>query len=329
MNIAFFSTKSYDRDFFNKANEAFAFDLTFFDGDLNEKTANLSQGFSAVCVFVNDDLNEKTIAILAKNNVRYLLIRAAGFNNVDLSTCKKHHIEVARVPAYSPHGVAEHAFALLLSLNRKIHKAYYRLKENNFALEGLLGFSLYQKKMGIIGLGNIGKAAALIAKGFGMDVFAAEPNPDKDFMRLNDINLCDLETIYQTCDIISLHCPLNESSHHLIDEKAISMMKTSVILLNTGRGALIDSKALIQGLKQNRFLGVGLDVYEQEHDIFFEDHSQDIIKDDDLMRLMTFPNVLITAHQGFFTKEALSEIANTTLNNLKSLINGTCENKLN
>lgn len=320
-NVAVFSAKKYDKSYFTKANTQ-SIDLTFFDTELNSQSLSLCQGFDGICLFVTDKLTNDDIATLAKMGVKLIALRSAGFNHIDIKACHEHHITVCHVPAYSPHAVAEHTFALLLTLNRKTHKAYFRIKEQNFSLDGLMGFDLYQKTLGIIGLGHIGQALAKIALGFGMRVIAHDPKPDQEFIKAQGIDLHTFDAVLKTADIISLNCPLTVENRHMIDSKAISLMKDGVVLLNTGRGGLVDTKALIKGLKAKKFQCVGLDVYEQESHIFFEDHSDDVIDDDTLMRLTTFPNVLITSHQGFFTKEALSNIVKTTLENIESFCKG-------
>jgi D-lactate dehydrogenase len=319
--VAVFSAKKYDKTYFLKAN-AFNLDLTFFEAELNSQSLSLCEGFEAICLFVTDKLSENDIKELAKMGVRLIALRSAGFNHIDIKACHKQQITVSYVPDYSPQAVAEHTFALLLTLNRKTHKAYFRIKEQNFSLDGLMGFDLYQKTLGIVGLGHIGQAVAEIAIGFGMKVIAYDPNPDQVFIKARGINLLSFNDLLKQADVISLNCPLTVDNRHLIDTKAINLMKNGVVLLNTGRGGLVDTKALINGLKAKKFRCVGLDVYEQESHIFFEDHSEDVIDDDTLMRLTTFTNVLITSHQGFFTEEALTNIVCTTLKNIKSFIDG-------
>lgn len=323
MKIAFFSTKKFEIPYFDALKEKHQID--YFDIPLNQQTAHLLHDHDAVCIFVNDGIDQACINILKQKNIKMILLRCSGYNNVDIKVCHQAGIPVANVPQYSPHAVAEHALALLLCLNRKIHKAYTRIKEGNFDLNGLQGFDLYQKKVGIIGVGAIGHVFAQICHGLGCQILAYDPiQPDLPYIQWTDLNrLC------QQSDIISLHCPLNDSTYHIINEQTLKLMKKNVLLINTGRGALIDSKALIKALKQQNIAGVALDVYELESNIFFQDHSMDIIQDDMLMRLTTFPNVLITSHQGFLTHEALHHIAQTTMNNLNQFITDQyCENMI-
>lgn len=321
MNIAFFSTKKYDQDFFDSTNIDFNHQLTFFETGLNEHTASLTKDFNAVCVFVNDDLNAATIDQLAKNGIQLIALRCAGFNNVDLKAAAEKNIKVVRVPAYSPQAVAEHAVALILTLNRKTHKAYNRVRENNFSLEKLTGFNLYGKTVGIIGTGIIGQCFAKIMLGFGCKVLAYDIKPNEE-LKSSGVEYVELEKLLKASDIISLHCPLNEHTHHLIDGNAFEKMKDGAMLINTGRGALIDTSAVVEALKSEKLGYLGIDVYEQESGLFFNDLSETVNKDDDFLRLMSFPNVLITGHQGFFTKEALEQIAQVTLQNLTDFENG-------
>lgn len=321
MNAAFFSTKKYDQDFFNSINTDFNHKLTFFETALNKHTASLTKDYNAVCVFVNDDLNAATIEKLAKNGVQLIALRCAGFNNVDLKAAAEKNIKVVRVPAYSPQAVAEHAVALILTLNRKTHKAYNRVRENNFSLEKLTGFNLYGKTVGVIGTGIIGQCFAKIMLGFGCKVLAYDIKPNEELKR-SGVEYVELETLLKASDIISLHCPLNEHTHHLIDQNAFEKMKDGAMLINTGRGALIDTSAVVEALKSEKLGYLGIDVYEQELGLFFNDLSETVNKDDDFLRLMSFPNVLITGHQGFFTKEALEQIAQVTLQNLTDFEKG-------
>lgn len=321
MNIAFFSTKKYDQDFFDSTNIDFNHQLTFFETGLNGHTASLTKDFNAVCVFVNDDLNAATIDQLAKNGIQLIALRCAGFNNVDLKAAAEKNIKVVRVPAYSPQAVAEHAVALILTLNRKTHKAYNRVRENNFSLEKLTGFNLYGKTVGIIGTGIIGQCFAKIMLGFGCKVLAYDIKPNEE-LKSSGVEYVELEKLLKASDIISLHCPLNEHTHHLIDGNAFEKMKDGAMLINTGRGALIDTSAVVEALKSEKLGYLGIDVYEQESGLFFNDLSETVNKDDDFLRLMSFPNVLITGHQGFFTKEALEQIAQVTLQNLTDFENG-------
>ncbi|MCD0470670.1 2-hydroxyacid dehydrogenase [Flavobacterium sp. JAS] len=317
--IAFFSTQPYDKAFFNKYNIDFGFELDFFETQLNPQTVILIEKTSIVCVFVNDIVNEAVIKQLAEKGVRVIALRCAGFNNVDLEVAKKYNLRVCRVPAYSPQAVAEHAMAMILTLNRKTHKAYNRVREQNFSLNGLLGFDLFGKTIGIIGTGNIGKAFAKIALGFGCKVLAYDivTNPE---MEKDGVKFVTLDEIFKSSDIISLHCPLNEQTKHVINKKSIALMKDSVMIINTSRGGLIETASVIEGLKEGKIGYLGIDVYEQEEKLFFRDLSADIIQDDAIQRLMSFPNVLVTAHQAFFTNEALTQIALVTFNNIKSLL---------
>ncbi|KDN54899.1 2-hydroxyacid dehydrogenase [Flavobacterium seoulense] len=325
--IAFFSTQAYDKTFFNKYNKDFDFQLEFFETQLNPQTVSLIENASIVCVFVNDIINATVIEQLAEKKVKIIALRCAGFNNVDLEAAKKYNIKVCRVPAYSPQAVAEHAMAMILTLNRKTHKAYNRVREQNFSLNGLLGFDLFGKTIGIIGTGNIGKAFAKIALGFGCKVLAYDII-ENDEMVKDGVSFVTLDEIFKSSDIISLHCPLNNQTKHIINKKSIDLMKEHVMIINTSRGGLIETACVIEGLKQGKIGYLGIDVYEQEEKLFFRDLSEDIIQDDDIQRLMSFPNVLVTAHQAFFTNEALTQIALITFNNIKSLLTtGEIENK--
>ncbi|WP_372762597.1 2-hydroxyacid dehydrogenase [Pseudoalteromonas sp.] len=311
MNIAFFSSQKYEVSFFqHSVSKHNGITIDYFQQALNEQTAVLASGYDAVCVFVNDSVNKAVLAQLAKLQVATVLLRCAGFNNVDLAAAKQHHIKVLRVPAYSPEAVAEHAIALMLTLSRKTHKAYNRVREDNFDLNGLLGFNLHHKTVGIIGCGKIGTALTHILNGFGAQILVCDPEAQTGHYRITD-----LDTLLRQSDIISLHCPLNEQTHHLINDAAFNKMKTGVMLINTSRGALLNSKACIKALKSEKLGYLGLDVYEQESELFFKNHSDDINQDDIFSRLVSFKNVLITGHQGFFTQEALTVIANTTLQN--------------
>lgn len=313
MRIAFFSTKAYDRQFFDRY--VTTHEIIYFEGRLRMPTVNLTKGYDAVCVFVNDRLNAEVIAGLKENGIKLIALRCAGFNNVDLEAANQNGIKVVRVPAYSPHAVAEHAVALILTLNRKTHKAYNRVREGNFSLERLTGFDLYGKTVGVIGTGKIGQAFCNIMQGFGCKVLAFDLIEDKE-LALRGIEYLPLMDVLQQSDVISLHCPLNEQTSHLINKQTIGMMKEGAMLINTSRGGLIDTVDVIEGLKSGRIGYLGLDVYEQEEKLFFKDLSENVIQDDLIMRLLSFPNVLITAHQGFFTEEALVQIAQTTLDNI-------------
>ncbi|HOW59228.1 MAG TPA: 2-hydroxyacid dehydrogenase [Candidatus Omnitrophota bacterium] len=316
LKIAFFDAKPYDIDTFDGIQKDPSFQITYFNSHLNLQTAPLTKGFDVVCIFVNDTVTKEVAEILYQNGIKLIAIRAAGYNNIDLQAIFK-KIHVVRVPAYSPHAVAEHAVALMLTLNRKIHKAYYRTRDNNFTLGGLLGFDMHKKTAGVIGTGQIGKAAIEILKGFGMKVLAYDLFQDKAFQAKTGFDYVDLDTLFKNSDIITLHCPLTKETHHLIHDQTLAKMKQGVMIINTGRGMLIDSRALIEGLKTGKVGYAGLDVYEEESEYFFEDFSNSVITDDVLARLLSFNNVVITSHQGFFTKEALHNIAETTLNNIK------------
>ncbi|WDE09392.1 2-hydroxyacid dehydrogenase [Thalassomonas haliotis] len=316
MKIAVFSSKAYDREYLEKHCDSGVV-MSFFDTRLSPDTAVMAQGFEVVCCFVNDDLGEATIKALKKRGIKLIALRCAGFNNLDLPAAQLAGITVCRVPAYSPHSVAEHALALLLSLNRNIHRAFNRVRENDYALNGLLGFDLYQKKVAVIGTGKIGSTFARIMTGLGCEVIACDPRPDAGLIK-QGIAYVTLEHIWQQADIISLHCPLQPDTFHMVNQQTVSKMKPGVALINTSRGGLIDTKAAISGLKSGHIGYLGLDVYEEEADLFFEDKSNVLLQDDVFARLLTFPNVLITGHQGFFTKEALTGIARTTMANIRA-----------
>ncbi len=328
MKIAVFSTKSYDRQFLEAANSLTEHELVFFEPRLNQDTAILAAGFLCICVFVHDQVDTATLEILAAGGTRLIALRCAGFNNVDLATAAKLGITIVRVPAYSPYGVAEHAVGLILSLNRKIHRAYNRVREGNFSLNGLLGFNLYQRTVGIIGTGKIGLILGQIMKGFGCNLLAYDVYRNPELEALGG-KYVDLPELFANADIISLHCPLIPETHHLINSEAIAQMKPGIMIINTSRGALIDTQAVIEGLKSGQIGYLGVDVYEQESELFFEDLSEEIIQDDIFQHLTTFPNVLITGHQAFFTKEALQNIADTTFANIADIEKGrTCANEI-
>lgn len=311
LTVALFSSQKYEQASFDVClKDQHDIKLTHFEQSLDVNSTLLCQGFDAVCVFVNDIVNKTVITQLAQYGVKCILLRCAGFNNVDLAAANAHNIKVCRVPAYSPEAVAEHCVALMLTLNRKTHKAYNRIREDNFDLNGLLGFNLFKKTIGIIGCGKIGLALVNILNGFGAKVLVCDPYAEQ-----GNFTLCDIDTLLAQSDVISLHCPLNEHTHHLINEQAFTKMKKGAMLINTSRGALIDSKACIVALKDKQLGYLGLDVYEQESELFFKDHRDEIMQDDVFSRLVSFPNVLVTGHQGFFTQEALNEIAQTTINN--------------
>lgn len=321
MRIAVFSAKPYDRTFLTRANSGHRHHLSFFEARLTEDTATLANGFDAVCAFVNDCLDAAVLEQLHDGGTTLVALRSAGFNHVDLAAAERLGITVARVPAYSPHAVAEHAVALVLSLNRMTYRAYNRVREGNFALDGLLGFDLHGKTVGIIGTGHIGLIFADIMHGFGCRVVASDPFPSPDAKPF--VEYVPLATLFASADIISLHCPLTPETHHLIDADAIAQMKEGVMLINTGRGRVVDTQAVIAGLKSGKIGRLGLDVYEEEEQLFFEDLSQGVIDDDQFMRLTTFHNVLITGHQAFFTAEALTNITETTLANIDAFESGS------
>lgn len=322
MRIAFFDTKKYDSTFFSKKNESFGFELKFYKGHLNINNVMLAQKADAVCVFVNDIVNREVIANLAMNKVKLIALRCAGFNNVDLKAAKEYGIKVVRVPAYSPYAVAEHTVALMMGLNRRIPRATWRTRDGNFSLTGLLGFDMHGKTAGIVGTGKIAKILIKILRGFGMRILANDLYPDEQFARENQVQYTDLDTLYKESDVISLHCPLTPETQYLIDDHAVQQMKPGVMLINTSRGQLINTESLIEGLKSKRIGYAGLDVYEEEAGYFYEDKSDRIIDDDVLARLLSFNNVIVTSHQAFFTKEALVNIANTTLQNVKDFFDG-------
>ncbi len=322
MKVVVFSTKSYDQDYLAKANMGHEHELVFLDAHLSSVTAPLAQGARAVCAFVNDHLDRDTLVVLKEAGVELVALRCAGFNNVDLVAADELGIQVARVPAYSPHAVAEHAVALLLSLNRKIPRAYSRVREGNFSLQGLVGFDLKGRTVGVIGTGKIGAIFGSILQGFGCNVIAYDKFENEE-CRARGITYVGLDELFSRSDIISLHCPLTPSTQHVIDERALGLMKEGVYIINTSRGALVDARALVKGLKSGRIGGLCLDVYEEEDELFFEDLSSTIIQDDVFMRLLTFPNVLVTAHQGFLTEEALQNIAFTTIQNISSFEKGS------
>ena len=318
MKVAFFDTKSYDIPGFEHYAADSGLEIKFFETRLNEDTASLAAGYDAVCVFVNDTVSAAVVDELCRLGVKVLVLRCAGFNNVDIKACQG-RLPVYRVPAYSPYAVAEHAMALLLTINRRTHKAYIRTRDFNFSLQGLAGFDLHGKTVGIIGTGKIGRVFADICKGFGMKILAYDkyPNPD------SGLTYVDLPELFEQSDIISLHCPLTEETHHIIDAASIAKMKTGVTILNTSRGALINTEDLIAGIKNKKVGAACLDVYEEEGDFFYEDYSGHIVRDDKLVRLIAMPNVIVTSHQAFLTQEALDSIASTTVDNLVKFFAGT------
>ena len=320
MKILFYDTKSYDREFFEKLLPSYpGIEIKFIEANIHEETAALAHGYDAICAFVNADLGAPVIEELHRQGVKLILMRCAGYNNVDLETTAKCGIQVARVPGYSPEAVAEHAMALALTANRHTHKAYIKCRENNFALNGLMGVNFYQKTAGIIGTGKIGQAMAKICRGFGMKVIAYDLFPNKN---LDFLEYVSLDELLSTSDLISLHCPMTPETEHLINSETIAKMKDGVILVNTSRGGLIKTDDLIAGIRDHKFFAVGLDVYEEESAYVYEDMSSSILPTSTIQRLLSFPNVTMTSHQGFFTVEALTNIAETTLENAKTFMDG-------
>ncbi|WP_055482836.1 2-hydroxyacid dehydrogenase [Sphaerimonospora mesophila] len=315
MRVAVFSAKPYDEQSLRAANDEAGHEMVFLESRLSAKTAALAAGCEAVCAFVNDDLGAETLTALAGHGVRLIALRSAGFNHVDLAAAARLGLTVARVPGYSPHAVAEHCAGLILTLNRKIHRAFNRVRENNFNLTGLLGFDLHDKTVGVIGTGKIGVCFVRIMAGFGCRVLATDPYPSEEARRAG-AEYVPLDTLLAESHIVTLHCPLGPDTHHLIDRERIARMRDGVMLINTSRGALVDTAAVIQGLKSGKIGYLGLDVYEEEADLFFEDLSDQLPRDEVFSRLLTFPNVLITGHQAFFTAEALHNIAATTISNI-------------
>ncbi len=316
MKIAFFSTRKYDREFFEKANH-YGFELTFYEPRLNMDTVKLAFGFDAICVFVNDKLNSEVIQSLVQGGTLIVALRCAGYNNVDLNAAQEAGLKVVRVPSYSPNAVAEHVLAMLLTLYRFTHKAYNRVRDGNFSLVGMTGQEIFGKTVGLVGTGKIGEVTAGIFKGFGCEVLAYDPKPNTSLSVCSYVSMDELLT---KSDIISLHCPLSEQTKHIIDKNSLSKMKKGVTIINTSRGALLNTKDVYEALKSGHVGALGIDVYEEEENLFFEDLSTEIIMDDLFMRLTTFPNVLITGHQGFFTKRALTNIADTSLKNISDLL---------
>jgi len=323
MKTAVFSTKVYDKDYLEKANEG-RHELAFFESTLRPSTVRLAEGYDSVCAFVNDNLSKEVIEGLARLGIKLIVLRCAGFNNIDIETTSKNNILVLRVPAYSPHAVAEHAVALIMTLSRKTHKAYNRVRDGNFSLERLIGYDLYGKTVGIIGTGRIGAVLATIMMGFGCKIIAFDRYENKDLVS-KGVKYMSQDEVFAQADIISLHCPLTPESHHMINTQTLSQMKRGVMLINTSRGKLIDTEAAIESLKDSHLGYLGIDVYEQEEKIFFKDLSEVVIRDDKISRLVNFPNVLITAHQAFLTDTALTQIAFTTIENLNNFENDTIE----
>lgn len=321
MRVAVFSTHSYDRSSLLAANTHHSHELVFLEPRLSEQTASLASGFPAVCVFVNDRVSAVAQRVLAAGGTRLIATRSAGFNHIDLTAAEELGLTVVRVPAYSPYAVAEHTLGLMLALNRHIHRAYNRVREGNFALDGLLGFDLHGRTVGIVGTGRIGAIVARILHGLGCRLLAHDVSASADCLSLG-VTYCDLPTLLKQSDIVTLHCPLLPATHHLIDARAIAHMKPGVMLINTSRGGLVDTRAVIEGLKSGLIGYLGLDVYEEEEELFFENLSDQVLRDDVFARLLTFPNVIITGHQAFFTREALDNIAHTTLANITAFERG-------
>ena len=325
MKIAMFSTRSYDIQHFDPIFTAQQelIQIKYFDTLLDVHTSQLAKGYDAVCAFVNDDLSAPVLTELAQLGIKLILMRCAGFNNVDLQVSKQLGLTIMRVPAYSPEAVAEHAIALMMTLNRRIHKAYQRTRDANFSLEGLVGFNMFGKTMGVIGTGKIGIAAMRILKGFGCNLLAYDPYPSEQAIALG-ANYVSLDQLFTQSDVITLHCPLTEENQHLLNQDSFAKMKEGVMIINTSRGALLNAKDSIEALKQGKIGGLGLDVYEEEDSLFFKDHSSEIITDDVFRRLSSCHNVIFTGHQAFLTKEALTSIAQTTLDNLQYFAAGRC-----
>ncbi len=326
--IGVYSAKPYDKSFLEAAAKGHDLEFHFFEDSLSEEMVSTLKDFEIICLFVNDMVNRSMMVKLASNKVKLIALRCAGFNNVDLTAAKEYGIKVVRVPAYSPYAVAEHTLAMIMTLNRKTHRAYNRVRENNFSLNGLMGFDLNGKTVGVIGTGKIGQIFCKIMQGLNCQVVAYDPHPNQE-LQTAGVKYLTLQELFKASDIISLQCPLTEETKYLINSGTIGMMKEGVMLINTSRGGLINTQALISGLKSRRIGYLGIDVYEQEENLFFEDLSDQIIEDDLIMRLITFPNVLITAHQAFFTKNAMDNIANTTVMNIEQFIKGDeLENEL-
>ncbi len=316
--LAFFDAKPYDKLWFDALKEQYGFKIKYYESKLNEDTVSVAAGSDAIVAFVNDSVDQSVLKSLSENKVGIVALRSAGYNNVDFKAAYEEKVHVVRVPAYSPYAVAEHAMALLLTLNRHTHRAYNRTRDYNFSLNGLTGFDLYGKTIGVIGTGKIGQVFIDICKGFGMKVLAFDPYP----VQGKGIEYVSLSELCSRADIISLHCPLTKDTNHMINRETLALMKEGVYLINTSRGALIDSEALLEAIKAKRVGGAGLDVYEEESDLFFEDFSNTIMQDDVLARLVSMPNVIVTSHQAFLTQEALKNIAETTLQNLKAYFDG-------
>ncbi|MBR4575064.1 MAG: 2-hydroxyacid dehydrogenase [Lachnospiraceae bacterium] len=324
MKIAFFDAKDYDRDSFIRANEAGKYDIRYLETKLSKDTCRLAEGCDVVCVFVNDDVNGAVIDELVQMNVKLIALRCAGYNNVDIEHAYE-RIHIVRVPAYSPYAVAEHAMALLLTSIRRIHKSYIRTRDFNFSLNGLTGFDLHGKTVGVVGTGKIGRVFIDICRGFGMNVIAYDKFPAQD----SQIEYVSVDELWERSDIISFHCPLTDENHHIVNKDSIAKMKKGVVLINTSRGGLIDTESLVEGIKERKIGAACLDVYEEESNVFFHDYSGHIVDDDTLARLISMPNVIVTSHQAFLTNEALSNIAETTLSNIEEFFSlGYCQNEV-
>ncbi len=320
--IAFFDAKSYDRENFDKVNGEFGFEIIYYKERLSLNTVSLTRGMDVVCIFVNAECDERVIERLKENGIKLIALRCAGFNNVDVRAAQRHGIRVVRVPAYSPHAVAEYAVTLMLTLNRKVYRSVYRTREGNFRLGGLLGFDMYGKTAGIIGMGRIAKELIKILQGFGMNILAYDLYPDEAFAKEHQVKMVTLDELYEESDIISLHCPLTEETKFLINSESITKMKYGVMIINTGRGKLIKTEDLLNGLRSHQVGSAALDVYEEEADYFYEDRSDKMIDDDKLALLLMMPNVIVTSHQAFFTREAVHNIAVTTLQNIRDFMDG-------
>ena len=320
--IAFFDSKSYDKDTFEKVNKNFGFDIHYYKERLSMNTVSLTQGVDAVCIFVNAECDARVIERMAQNGVKLIALRCAGFNNVDIKAARQYGIKVVRVPAYSPHAVAEYAVTLMMALNRKVYRSVYRTREGNFKLNGLLGFDMYGKTAGLIGMGRIAKELIKILRGFGMNVVAYDLYPDEAFAKEYQVKMVTLDELYEQSDIISLHCPLTDETKFIINNESITKMKYGVMIINTGRGKLIKTEDLINGLRSHQVGSAALDVYEEEADYFYEDRSDRMIDDDKLALLLMMPNVIVTSHQAFFTREATRNIALTTLQNIRDFEEG-------
>lgn len=328
MKLAVYSTKHYDRTYLEQVNERYGFELEFFDFLLTDRTAKNAVGCDGVCLFVNDDGSREVLEELAELGIKFIALRCAGFNNVDLEAAKELGLHVVRVPAYSPEAVAEHTVGMMMTLNRRIHRAWQRTREANFSLDGLIGFNMHGRTAGVIGTGKIGLATLRILKGFGMRLLAFDPYPNPQALEIG-VEYVDINTLFREADVITLHCPMTPENYHLLNMAAFQQMKDGVMIINTSRGGLIDSKAAIEALKMQKIGALGMDVYENERDLFFEDKSNDVIQDDVFRRLSACHNVLFTGHQAFLTAEALTSIAETTLENLRQLEQGeTCPNEL-